>query len=246
MADMELRAFEAHLDTMIDQLSEESTELIIERPRYAHAVMVFASGDEPGELLTASRIKMLDPIYVPVEAATNGHQIFHHYSEFTFFFNIAKSKDTNATSAAESANELNNCSERDFDLINAVEIYDDDDIQKALRKLEKSRSMLDEPIISRPTNTLLSNSSEFDYANDSSPVRSKTPQAIHLSTYNQTISERYASLKEGKSLVISESIAKKTSNIPVVNIGNVDYYKRTNATSCIYQKKKKIRSFILL
>ncbi|VDK63301.1 unnamed protein product [Onchocerca ochengi] len=201
MADMELRAFEAHLDTMIDQLSEESTELIIERPRYAHAVMVFASGDEPGELLTASRIKMLDPIYVPVEAATNGHQIFHHYSE-----------DTNATSAAESANELNNCSERDFDLINAVEIYDDDDIQKALRKLEKSRSMLDEPIISRPTNTLLSNSSEFDYANDSSPVRSKTPQAIHLSTYNQTISERYASLKEGKSLFPSQLRRKRRTS----------------------------------
>lgn len=54
MADMELRAFEARLDTMMDQLSEESTELIIERPRYAHAVMVFASGDEPGELLTVT------------------------------------------------------------------------------------------------------------------------------------------------------------------------------------------------
>lgn len=52
MADMELRAFEARLDTMVDHLGEESTELIIERPRYAHAVMVFANGDEPGELLT--------------------------------------------------------------------------------------------------------------------------------------------------------------------------------------------------
>ncbi|VDO47513.1 unnamed protein product [Onchocerca flexuosa] len=109
---------------------------------------------------------MLDPIYVPVEATTNGHQIFHHYSE-----------NTNATSAAESANELNNCAEReDFDLINAMEIYDDDDIEKALRKLEESRSMLDEPVVSRPVNTLMSNSSEFDYASDSSPVRSKTPQ----------------------------------------------------------------------
>lgn len=52
MADVELRAFEAVLDTMMDQLSEESTEVIIEPPRYAHAVLVFASGDEPGELLT--------------------------------------------------------------------------------------------------------------------------------------------------------------------------------------------------
>lgn len=54
MADIELRAFEARLDAMMDQLSEESTELIVERPRYAHAVMVFASGDEPGELLTVT------------------------------------------------------------------------------------------------------------------------------------------------------------------------------------------------
>lgn len=52
MTDMELRAFEAHLDIMVDQIGEESTELIIERPRYAHAVMVLANGDEPGELLT--------------------------------------------------------------------------------------------------------------------------------------------------------------------------------------------------
>ncbi|VDK32184.1 unnamed protein product [Gongylonema pulchrum] len=52
MADMELRAFEARLDTMVDHLREESKELIIERPRFAHAVMVFASGSEPGELLT--------------------------------------------------------------------------------------------------------------------------------------------------------------------------------------------------
>lgn len=52
MADMELRAFEARLDVMVDQVGEESAELIIERPRFAHAVMVFANGNEPGELLT--------------------------------------------------------------------------------------------------------------------------------------------------------------------------------------------------
>ncbi|EJW83033.1 hypothetical protein WUBG_06056, partial [Wuchereria bancrofti] len=139
MADMELRAFEARLDTMMDQLNEESTELIIERPRYAHAVMVFASGAEPGELLTASRIKMLDPIYVPIEAATNGHQKFHYYSE-------------NFTPPAKSMNDFNNCDEKeDFDLITTVGIYDDDDIQKALRKLEESRSMLDDESIITPS-----------------------------------------------------------------------------------------------
>ncbi|KAM3716915.1 Appendage-associated protein [Dirofilaria immitis] len=212
MADMELRAFEAHLDTMLDQLNEESTELIIERPRYAHAVMVFASGDEPGELLTASRIKTLDPVYVPIEAATNGHLIFHHYSE-----------NTNATSTVESSSD--GCDDREnFDLINAMKIYGDDDIQKALRKLEESRSILDEPITPYPTNTLLSNSSEFDYADDSSTIRSKTPQATHLSISpgcSRSISERYAPLKEGivmmfpsqlrKELRVSVSSARKLS-----------------------------------
>ncbi|KAL3985851.1 hypothetical protein ACH3XW_40355 [Acanthocheilonema viteae] len=190
MADMELRAFEARLDTMMDHLNEESTELIIERPRYAHAVMVFASGDEPGELLTASRIKMLDPIYVPVEASTNGHQIFHHYSE-----------NKNATSAVESASDLSNCDKRDdFDFITAVKIYDDDDIQKALKKLEESRNMLDEPIVPLPINKLLSNGSEFKCTNDSSTVCSKTPQTVTHRTASPilsgSISERYAALKE--------------------------------------------------
>ncbi|EFO26747.2 hypothetical protein LOAG_01733 [Loa loa] len=163
MADMELRAFEARLDTMMDQLSEESTELIIERPRYAHAVMVFATGDEPGELLTASRIKMLDPICVPIEMTRDDHQNFHHYPE-----------KKNVTLVAKSTNDLNNYDGReDFDLTTAVGIYNDDDIQKALRKLEESRSMLDEPIMPPSTNILLSNGSEFDYANYSGTEKFK-------------------------------------------------------------------------
>ncbi|VDK72405.1 unnamed protein product [Litomosoides sigmodontis] len=193
MADMELRTFEAHLDTMMDQLSEESTELIIERPRYAHAVMVFASGDEPGELLTASRIKMLDPIYVPVEASTNGHQILHHYSE-----------DRSATSATESTvNDLNNYDERkDFDFITRADVCDDCDIQKALKKLEESRSMLDERIIPPPTNELPSKGCEFDCVNDDDTACSKTSQVTtdHPSVspkLGRSISERYAALKEG-------------------------------------------------
>ncbi|CAG9535666.1 unnamed protein product [Cercopithifilaria johnstoni] len=198
MADMELHAFEARLDTMMDQLSEESTELIIERPRYAHAVMVFASGDEPGELLTASRIKMLDPIYVPVKASTNDHQIFHHYSE-----------NKNVTTTSESADDLNNCDEKkDFDLITAVKIYDDEDIQKALKKLEESRSMLDEPIILPPSNKFLSNGSQFDYASSNGTVCSKTPQmAIYPSVswiFNRSTSERRTALKEGNLLFPSE------------------------------------------
>uniref|UniRef100_A0AAF5PTH6 Uncharacterized protein n=3 Tax=Wuchereria bancrofti TaxID=6293 RepID=A0AAF5PTH6_WUCBA len=172
MADMELRAFEARLDTMMDQLNEESTELIIERPRYAHAVMVFASGAEPGELLTASRIKMLDPIYVPIEAATNGHQKFHYYSE-------------NFTPPAKSMNDFNNCDEKeDFDLITTVGIYDDDDIQKALRKLEESRSMLDDESIITPSTT----ASHFC----ASPP------------FSRSIPDRCAALKEGAILFPSQ------------------------------------------
>ncbi|VDK56158.1 unnamed protein product [Anisakis simplex] len=116
MTDMELRAFEAHLDIMVDQIGEESTELIIERPRYAHAVMVLSNGDEPGELLTASRIKVLDPIFIPIETANNGNQVFHQY---------CPERETAMSSQGGSAQ----C---------------DDDIERALRKLEQSRNMLDE------------------------------------------------------------------------------------------------------
>ncbi|VDM23523.1 unnamed protein product [Toxocara canis] len=117
MTDMELRAFEAHLDIMVDQIGEESTELIIERPRYAHAVMVLTNGDEPGELLTASRIKVLDPIFIPIETASNGHQVFHQY-----------------------------CSESERPVSSKVDAQrEDDDIERALQRLEKSRNMLDEP-----------------------------------------------------------------------------------------------------
>ncbi|VDN03036.1 unnamed protein product [Thelazia callipaeda] len=135
MADMELRAFETRLDTMVDQIGEESTELIIERPRFAHAVMVFANSTEAGELFTASRIKMLDPIYVPVAATTNGHQTFHHYSE-----SMNTSVIVGSTSDSESE---------------VVNQELEDDIQKALRKLEESRNLLDEPI------TLNSNASHI-------------------------------------------------------------------------------------
>uniref|UniRef100_A0A915PI66 Uncharacterized protein n=1 Tax=Setaria digitata TaxID=48799 RepID=A0A915PI66_9BILA len=226
MADMELRAFEARLDTMMDQLSEESTELIIERPRYAHAVMVFANGDEPGELLTASRIKMLDPIYVPVGATTNGHQIFHHYSELGMITTVillrrekfAKNfRDMKATSATESASGLNDCDEREnFKLFTAEEVYVDDDIQKALRKLEESRNMLNEPIVPNSTNVLLSNDPNFDCANGNSKVRTKTPQEIHLSAssaYSRSISERYAALKDGAVLFPSQLRKERRTSV---------------------------------
>lgn len=67
-------------------------------------------------------------------------------------FQFKDFRKKSATSTAESVSDLNsnlnNCGEREnFDLITAMGIYDDDDIQKALRKLEESRSMLDEPII---------------------------------------------------------------------------------------------------
>ncbi|KHN76531.1 hypothetical protein Tcan_08269 [Toxocara canis] len=102
---------------MVDQIGEESTELIIERPRYAHAVMVLTNGDEPGELLTASRIKVLDPIFIPIETASNGHQVFHQY-----------------------------CSESERPVSSKVDAQrEDDDIERALQRLEKSRNMLDEP-----------------------------------------------------------------------------------------------------
>lgn len=74
-------------------------------------------------------------------------------------FQFEDFRNKNDTSAAESAtNDLNNCDEReDFDLTTTAVVYDDNDIQKALKKLEESRSMLDKPIIPPPTVSHLTN-----------------------------------------------------------------------------------------
>lgn len=55
---MELQSFEAYLDMMIDQINEESCNLIIEQPRYAHAVLVLANNDEPGELMAVNQFSL--------------------------------------------------------------------------------------------------------------------------------------------------------------------------------------------
>lgn len=58
IANMELQSFEAYLDMMIDQINEESCNLIIEQPRYAHAVLVLANNDEPGELMAVNQFSL--------------------------------------------------------------------------------------------------------------------------------------------------------------------------------------------
>uniref|UniRef100_A0A915A8E7 Uncharacterized protein n=1 Tax=Parascaris univalens TaxID=6257 RepID=A0A915A8E7_PARUN len=140
-----------HLDIMVDQIGEESTELIIERPRYAHAVMVLANGDEPGELLTASRIKVLDPIFIPIEAASNGHQVFHQYC----------SDGSNSLSSKVSSRR------------------EDDDIERALRKLEESRNMLDEPVAAQPNGSIRQTGSSdlpTQFGSTSRPLKSTAYQ----------------------------------------------------------------------
>uniref|UniRef100_A0A914RK65 Uncharacterized protein n=1 Tax=Parascaris equorum TaxID=6256 RepID=A0A914RK65_PAREQ len=74
------------------------------------------------KLFQASRIKVLDPIFIPIEAASNGHQVFHQYC----------SDGSNSLSSKVSSRR------------------EDDDIERALRKLEESRNMLDEPVAAQP------------------------------------------------------------------------------------------------
>lgn len=58
MEDIDLKTFEKRLDEIIDQVAGESVDLIIERPRYIHAVMVIAEDDDEGQIIQVSCIKI--------------------------------------------------------------------------------------------------------------------------------------------------------------------------------------------
>uniref|UniRef100_A0A1I7Y158 Cytochrome P450 n=1 Tax=Steinernema glaseri TaxID=37863 RepID=A0A1I7Y158_9BILA len=51
MHEKEINFYKEKLVTMVDQLSEESSELFIDRPRFVNAVVVVANETSPGELL---------------------------------------------------------------------------------------------------------------------------------------------------------------------------------------------------
>ncbi|VDK38311.1 unnamed protein product [Gongylonema pulchrum] len=91
----------------------------------------------------ASRIKVLDPVFVPVEATSDGRQLLHRYYE----------NEDEVAGAQSTSNSSSAGLEDDYELVDPVDIIaignddDDDDIQKALRKLEESRNMLDEPVV---------------------------------------------------------------------------------------------------
>ncbi|VDD89692.1 unnamed protein product [Enterobius vermicularis] len=114
MEDIDLKTFEKRLDEIIDQVAGESVDLIIERPRYIHAVMVIAEDDDEGQIIQASRVKNIDPI-------TSTTETFNDFQENTSVNTYCKSitKQT-------------------------VKHTDDDDIEVAIRRLEQSRDLLNE------------------------------------------------------------------------------------------------------
>lgn len=59
------------LESFVDEVAEESAELILERPRFVHAVVVM-TGEEGEAFCQASCIRQLDEIQVQqsVQAAT--------------------------------------------------------------------------------------------------------------------------------------------------------------------------------
>jgi N-acetylmuramoyl-L-alanine amidase CwlA len=62
MVDIEEDSFKHYLEYLVDLLPAESAELMVERPRYAHAVLVLANPAISGELMKASYVKQLDPV----------------------------------------------------------------------------------------------------------------------------------------------------------------------------------------
>ncbi|KAI6185303.1 hypothetical protein M3Y98_00008100 [Aphelenchoides besseyi] len=60
MPEIDERTLRHQLERLVELLPAESAPYLEERPRFAHAVLVYAN-EKPGELITASCIKQLDP-----------------------------------------------------------------------------------------------------------------------------------------------------------------------------------------
>ncbi|MFH4981433.1 hypothetical protein AB6A40_008142 [Gnathostoma spinigerum] len=54
MGEVVLRQCESQLNVLIDEIAEDSSELLIERPRFAHGIVVLANYRRPGELITVA------------------------------------------------------------------------------------------------------------------------------------------------------------------------------------------------
>ncbi|KAK0413981.1 hypothetical protein QR680_007092 [Steinernema hermaphroditum] len=83
MHESEINFYKEKLVTMVDQVSEESSELFIDRPRFVNAVVVVADETSPGELLKVSCIRQLDPVYEPVPPTERNGDI-HEFKQHDY------------------------------------------------------------------------------------------------------------------------------------------------------------------
>ncbi|TKR88090.1 hypothetical protein L596_012383 [Steinernema carpocapsae] len=82
MTDADIDLYKEKLVDFVDQMSEESSELFIDRPRFVHAVVVVADETSPGELLKLSTIRRVDPVYEPVPPADcDAPRVLHEYTQ---------------------------------------------------------------------------------------------------------------------------------------------------------------------
>jgi hypothetical protein len=51
MPEIDEKAFRKHLEWLVDLLPQESAPYLDERPRFAHAVLIYADDGEAGELI---------------------------------------------------------------------------------------------------------------------------------------------------------------------------------------------------
>uniref|UniRef100_A0A915E4T1 Uncharacterized protein n=1 Tax=Ditylenchus dipsaci TaxID=166011 RepID=A0A915E4T1_9BILA len=81
----DLSVFRDKLISLVDLLPDESAKLMDQRPRFAHAVLVLANQDLPGEILKANYIKQLDPYWIqtkgtPLSSPSQPIQLFNQQS----------------------------------------------------------------------------------------------------------------------------------------------------------------------
>ncbi|VDN53668.1 unnamed protein product [Dracunculus medinensis] len=165
---MELQSFEAYLDMMIDQINEESCNLIIEQPRYAHAVLVLANNDEPGELMAASRIKVFDANFFSQSSKD-------YKSDSVQFLSSHHKVET------ERGELRNSCS---------YGTGVDDEIKRALKKLEESRRSLDEPLDLKNEMNMTKKDLSFSFSLPFSSLKESNHRFIPHTWITQPLSRR--------------------------------------------------------